>query len=258
MYYKLPSLSSSELLNAIRSLGVKSGSIVYSASSLASISHLQKPEATVLRALDEAVGPRGTLVMPAGCPDFRQRGYFDRESSPSASGILTEYFRRLKGVVRTFAPPFNTVCARGNKAAQIGGVESRTQFGSESVYQLLIDLNAWVVLLGCNFHDGVAHMHWLEERHNVPYREWRNHTGTVICNGVEMPRSFSHFTRIGRYTLNYKPLDTELRAAGCIRDAQVGLMSVAAFRLSDFVNVLDPWFGKNWQQMILEDQHGRA
>lgn len=257
MHYKLPSLSSAEILNAIQSLGIRPGSVVYSASSLASISHLQEPEKIAMRALDEAVGPHGNLVMPAGCPDFRQNGFFNRENSPSSSGILTEHFRRLQDVVRTFAPPFNTVCARGNKAAQIGNVESQTQFSSKSVYQLLIDLDTWVVLLGCNFHDGVAHMHWLEERHKVPYREWKNHTGTVICNGVATTRSFSHFTRLRRYTLNYKPLDTELRAAGCIRDTQIGLMKVTAFRLSDFVSVLDPWFKKNWQQMIVEEHNER-
>jgi aminoglycoside N3'-acetyltransferase len=130
-------------------------------------------------------------------------------------------------------------------------LSSATAFGPGSVFDHLIEIDATVLLIGCSFHDGVSHVHWLEERHDVPYRRWERFTGKVVVNGEVMTRSWPCHTRRPGVELHAGPVGRVLEAAGAVRTTTVGLTQIAAFSLRSFVEVLDPWFARNRDAMVV-------
>jgi aminoglycoside 3-N-acetyltransferase len=230
------------LVEALRGAGVRAGDVVYAASSLAALGAMEHPVETVLAALREAVGRGGTIVMPAFNFSFCQGEPFDREKTPSNAGVLSEAFRTLPGALRSWAPPFHSVAALGPEADRLAGLESVTSFGPESVFQALVDMDARHVLIGCGFHEGVAHFHWLEERHQVPYRYWKKFEGDVVLDGVARRRAFFMYARRLETRVQADALGERFEAAGHVRHATAGLCRIRAFGLGDFAAFFDPVF----------------
>ncbi|MFD7709615.1 AAC(3) family N-acetyltransferase [Streptomyces sp. NPDC059785] len=247
----LASITSDQILTTFRKVGVRTGDTVYVASSLAGFALLDSPVETVTTALRAAVGADGTLVMPSFHPGFRYAGFFDRELTPSKSGILSEAFRQAPGTRRTWDPPYNPVCVQGRAADAIARITSPTAFGPRSVFDHLIDIDATVLLIGCSFHDGVAHVHWLEERHDVPYRSWQRFTGDVVVDGECMERSWRCHVRRPGVELHAGVVGEVLESSGVVFEESIGLTRIAAFSLQNFVKVLDPWFARNKDAMVL-------
>ncbi|MEU6671554.1 AAC(3) family N-acetyltransferase [Streptomyces sp. NPDC046727] len=251
-----PEVGPADLERAFGEVGLTAGQVVYAGSSLAGLAYVERPEELVTGALDRVLGASGTLVMPSGGKSFRRDGIFDREHTPSGLGMLTEYFRRLPGTRRSFAPPFNPVCARGPLADELCAIESETSFGPDSVYEYMTRFDTQLLIIGCNFHDGISHMHCLEERHGAPFRRWKPHRGKLIVDGVPTEREFRHHTRIPTLEVSYAPLEDVLRQAGAMRYAQVGLCRIGAVSLKDFFDVLDPWYVRNRELLVTRRADG--
>ncbi len=231
-----------ELVEALRAAGVKPGEVLYVASSLAALGAMEDPRETVLSALREAVGPGGTICMPAFNFSFCQGEPFDRERTPSNAGLLSEAFRCMPGVARSWAPPFHSVAACGPEAGRLADLESVTSFGPGSVFQELYDINARHVLIGCGFHEGVAHFHWLEERHQVPYRYWKKFEGNVVLDGGASRRAFFMYARRMETRVHADALGDRFEETGLVRQATAGLCRIRAFGLKDFGAFFDPVF----------------
>ena len=73
----------------------------------------------VIRALQESVTESGILAMPgfSDCCDGGSGGVFDREHTPVEKkvGIIPEFFRQSKGVLRS-SHPTHSLCAWGREA----------------------------------------------------------------------------------------------------------------------------------------------
>lgn len=242
-----PRLTREALLQGLQSLGIAPGDVVYVASSMMALGQLQNPVEDTLWALRECVGPEGTLVMPAFNFSFCRGEAFDVAETPSDCGVLTEAFRRLPDARRSSSPPFHSVTAIGPLAEEICGRESITSFGSDSVFQYLVDIDAKHLLIGCGYHEGVAHFHWLEERHEVPYRYWKKFEGDLYAYGKATRRAYFMFVRRleERATLNADPLGMAFEQTGLVSTHQVGLSRLRAFRLRDFAAFGDPIFRDN-------------
>lgn len=245
-------VSYGDLERALSDLGIPAGSILYVTASLAGLVTMPQVAENTVRAVRALAGASGTMVIPSFSWDFCDRGHFDREHTPTHCGILAEAFRAAPGVRRTWSPPYHTVCASGPAASAITGIESRTSFGSDSVFQYLVDRRAWVLLIGCGFQDGAAHAHWLEETQGVPYRYYRPYTGTVTLNGRTRAATFHRYMRRAGIQLNARPLELALESAGAIRHATAGLTLCSAFSLADFARVLVPVFQDN--PLIMVDE----
>jgi len=238
-------VSREQFLAGLRSVGIVPGDLVYVASSLAGLGLMPDPVGDTLWALREAVGPAGTLVMPTFNFSFCEGAAFDRESTPSTCGVLTEAFRQQPGVVRTWAPPYHTVAVEGARASELGQIEALTSFGADSVFHALYNLGAKQLLIGAGYQEGVAHFHWLEERCQVPYRYWKKFEGEVVLNGQARHRAFFMFVRHLQYRNDANPLGLEFEQAGYVRTADVGVCRLRAFSLTDFRAFMEPRFIAN-------------
>ena len=93
------------LVRDVRALGVESGDILFIHSSYKSLGPVDGGAGTVVGVLEEAVGPDGLVLMPSfslvpGDKDLRAAKW-DRATTPSTVGWLTEYFRMMPGTARS-------------------------------------------------------------------------------------------------------------------------------------------------------------
>ena len=161
----------SSLVMDLLALGVRPGGVLLVHSSLRSLGPLPGRAETVIQALLEALGPSGTLLMPALSYDDvgAQSPFFDVKNTPSCVGALPEYFRTRPGTVRSVHPT-HSVCALGAQAEELLGRHhlSTTPCGPESPFALLPGVGGQILFLGCGLRPNTS-MHAIEERVVPPY-----------------------------------------------------------------------------------------
>lgn len=223
-----------DFVSAFEEAGVEPGQTVYAAASLAALGMMDRPEETIMNALWDVLGEEGTVVMPAFNFGFCNAEPFDREATPAQTGALAEWFRTREGTLRTWAPPFHSVVAAGRNAASLVDTESASSFGPASVFSRLVDEGAYHLLIGCGFHEGVAHVHWLEEQLAVPYRYWKKFEGDVYRNGNASRYAFFMMARRPDVRLDAGPLGEDFAGTGAIKASVAGLCRVRGFDLAGF------------------------
>jgi aminoglycoside 3-N-acetyltransferase len=113
-----PVLTKADIVRALRAAGVARGMTLVAHTSLSRFGYISGGPATVVDALLEAVGSRGTLLMPThsnsvlGAPPYR------REHSPARTGAIAETFRTRPGVTRSVHPT-HSVAGLGPAAADL-------------------------------------------------------------------------------------------------------------------------------------------
>jgi aminoglycoside 3-N-acetyltransferase len=152
-------------------LGVRSGSTLLVHSSLSSLGRVAGGPETVVEALLEALGPPGTLLMPALSYEsvHADQPLFDLHATPSCVGAIPEYFRTRPGTLRS-ASPTHSVCAVGRDAAALVADQhlDDTPVGPRSPFQRLRDVGGQLLFLGCGMRPNTS-MHGVEEVAGVPY-----------------------------------------------------------------------------------------
>jgi aminoglycoside 3-N-acetyltransferase len=105
-----------KLIADLKALGLISGMDVMVHSSLAKIGHVIGGADSVVDALLNVIGKRGTLVMPS----FNHRGaqVYNAQTTPTTNGAIPDRFWRRAGVVRSDHPT-HAVSAYGPKALEI-------------------------------------------------------------------------------------------------------------------------------------------
>jgi aminoglycoside 3-N-acetyltransferase len=157
----------SDLLNR----GLRRGGAVLVHSSLKSLGPLPGGPETVVRGLLEALGPEGTLLMPALSYRYvnAEAPYFDLRTTPSNIGALPEFFRLREGTIRSLNPT-HSVCGIGPLAEALLGSHrlDSTPCGANSPFRLLKERQGQILMLGCGLRPNTS-MHAIEELVEPPY-----------------------------------------------------------------------------------------
>lgn len=231
-----------DLLRSFRRVGVATGDTLYVASSMSGLGMMSNPMEDTISALCEAVGEDGTLVMPTFNFGFCEGAPFDVGQTPSTCGQLTEAFRTHPKVLRSCSPPYHSIAAWGRRARELSSIDSVTSFGPTSVFERMYQLNARCLLLGVGFESGVVHVHWLEERIGVPYRDWKAFESEVRLGGIVRKQRHLMYARRSdlNIALDAEPLGKVMDEAGCVQHDTVGLCNLQSFDLQDFARVVEP------------------
>ena len=113
---------SNRLVDDLLSLGVRPGGVLLVHSSYKSLGPLGGGPAEVIQGFQEALGARGTLLMPAlsYAAVTPEHPLFDVRSTPSCVGVIPETFRRAPGVLRSMHPT-HSVSGTGPQAGALLG-----------------------------------------------------------------------------------------------------------------------------------------
>jgi aminoglycoside 3-N-acetyltransferase len=232
----------SDLTRALRDLGVVPGDVLMVHSAFDRFRGFHGGPVDVVRALQEAVGPGGTLMMPTipfrGTALEYARGepVFDAGHTVSRMGLITEVFRRAPGVVRSLHPTHSVAAWGSGAAAIIAGHElAETPCGRLTPYGRLLDHDGKILLAGvppstmtfCYF---VAEE--LEPRLPVPVltqerypMRWKDGDGTVRVSQLRLfAPGIDH---------DLHPLFSELKRRGQWRERAVGRLRLMLVRARD-------------------------
>jgi aminoglycoside 3-N-acetyltransferase len=167
------------LTQELRALGLGDGMTVLMNASLRSLGHIEGGAATVVQAIQEVLGPAGTLVTPATTEENSDtsRAYlariagmspqqalafraampaFDPATTPASCGRIAEEIRTTPGAVRS-AHPQSSFAAIGAGARDLmAGHALECHHGKASPLGKLYEAEAWVLLLGVEYRTCTA------------------------------------------------------------------------------------------------------
>ncbi len=243
----------------LHALGVEPGMTLLVHSSMSAMGWVCGGAQAAIEALTAALGPDGTLAMPAfstGLTDPSNWEHppvpelwwqlirdtmpaFDKRVTPTRKmGAIAELFRTLPDVLRSDHPT-ESVAARGPRAPLLtDGHELTSPSGERSPLARLYDLDAFVLLLGVG-HASNSSMHLAEDRAEWPGKK-------VAACGVPMMVDGS------RKWVVYEALDhdsDDFERAGASFSAQrtgpVGCADALLFKQRDVVDFAVDWIERN-------------
>ncbi len=226
-------VTQSDIVEGLKSLGLTQGDTVFVHSSLSSFGYVEGGAETVVKAFLDVIGQDGTLAVPIF------RNYFwdgpdqvwDRENSPSLMGRISETVRTWEGSRKSYHAP-HPIAVIGKYAEDITERYNITDFSIDSPFARLLELDAWIVLIGVDYNSCTM-IHIVEERAEVPYRRWIDLTGTVIYDGVSQKKNYPFFARQPNVNYDFTPLGQSMESEGLVRTTFIGKSFVRAFRSRD-------------------------
>jgi aminoglycoside 3-N-acetyltransferase len=222
------SFSLDETRELFRKLGFSRNRVVWVQSSWNEFYNLAAKPSEVIELMLDMLGPGGTLVMPAFPIEQDPEKILEIDTAPSASGLVTEIFRRRPGVLRSVHLS-SSVCAHGPAADFLTRDHHRDVFpwGKKSPFCRLRDTEARLVCLGlgrfisnltplhaveCLLYDelpffrqiftGTVKYHWRRRNGESGEHEYRRRTGRI-----RLARYGRHFPADSYVELRLSSLD---------------------------------------------------
>ena len=222
-----------DIVNGLKELGLRTGDVVFVHSSLSSFGYVEGGAETVVQAFLEVLGSEGTLAAPIFSNYFqgRQDQVWDRDKSPSLMGRISETVRTWAGARRSHHAP-HPIAAVGSLAEDLTERYNETDFGPDSPFARLLELNAWVALVGVGY-GSCTMIHVVEESTEVKYRRWIPLSGTVIEGGVAAKKTFHFMKRYPGVGNDFRPLGKRLEDEGLVETGVIGKSTIRCFRSQD-------------------------
>jgi aminoglycoside 3-N-acetyltransferase len=235
-----------QVVSALQEVGITPGDglLVHSA-----LQFLGRPEGGVamyLAALQQMLGPGGTLAAPAFSFSFARGEPFDRGNTPSRGmGVFSEYVRLQQGAQRT-SHPLQSLALLGRHALELARRDTAGAFDPGSAFERLLELDFKLLLLGADIQ-AASMVHYSEQRAAVPYRYWKEFHGLWRDGDLAEGRTYRMYARDLDLdpTLVLQPIQAGLEAQGLWRQGSLGYGRVCACRLQDFVAVTDALLAAN-------------
>ncbi|GEP42491.1 DUF4910 domain-containing protein [Brevifollis gellanilyticus] len=242
-----------DLVQGLRAAGVVEGDTVFVHASLGRLGYPDRgrsmPDAcaAALDALREAVGARGTILVPTYTYSIGKGEVFDPALTCSTLGDFTEHVRMQLDALRSHDPML-AVSGIGPKAAELLSDLPRTCYGPGSIYDRLVDSGGKIVMIGLGLF-WATFRHYIEEKAGVPFRFRKLFTGVVRVDGVEARQTWTYSCapRQDNCAPNGVPLEKLARERGLCLSARVGRGEVCAIDCAEYTRLgleafaADPW-----------------
>ena len=159
----------------------------------------------LLDALQEAVGPEGTLMIRAFSWDFCKGLPFDVRTSKSRVGILGDVAMERAEFLRTRHPLYSWM-VWGRFQQELCALDQINAFGSGTPFEFLALHEGRQLRIGHTHVPGYTQMHHIEKLVDVPYRYEKYFDGDYTDGDGQTERR--------RYTMFVRRLDLD----ACVRD----------------------------------------
>ncbi len=223
-------ISVGQLTQQLQNLGVTPGAVLLVHCAFSKVKPIENGPEGLIAALQAAVGPTGTLVMPSMTDDDDRP--FDPRTTPCRHlGVVTNTFWQLPGVLRSDSP--HAFAARGAQAAWLTAPPPLdVPHGLNSPVGRVYELDGQVLLLGVG-HDDNTTIHLAEVLAGVRYRR-KKHV-TVIKDGQPARVEYGE---IDHCCQNFQLVDAWLEAAKLQYRGSVGHAEARLIRSRDIVRVV--------------------
>ena len=231
----------SSLLTDLRALGVEAGMTLLVHSSLSAVADWVVGGASaVILALEAAIGPEGTLVMPTQSGELSDPANWQHPPVPPhwwelirqemppfrpdltetrSMGRIPETFRKQDGVLRSNHP--QTSFAAWGKAAHVVTADHAldNELGESSPLAWIYDVGGHVLLLGVG-HDRNTSLHLAEYRAAYPGKRVITSSAPILVNGA---RQWVTFQGIDLDEADFPQIGAAFaETTGLVRQGKVG------------------------------------
>jgi aminoglycoside 3-N-acetyltransferase len=233
-----------ELEAKLRKLGIREGDAILMQSAFSDLNGFAGEALDVLDCVMRILGPDGHLFMVSmpytgSARSYLQEGKpFDVRRTPSQMGLLSELFRRRKGVVRS-ANPMHPVLAWGPKAAWlIDGHETLSySCGEDSPFERMLSLETKALLFDVDL-DVLTFTHYLEHafQDSAPTPVYASTSiEALIVDGTGKQRNVAlfPFAPEAMKLRNFGVLYDELIRRGLVQENRVGNTDLRSVHLRD-------------------------
>jgi aminoglycoside 3-N-acetyltransferase len=236
------------LLEGLRSLGIAEGDTLLVHSAVKPFSGFSGTPLDVIETLLRAVGPSGTVLMMSMPFDGLMADYaatkpvFDVLKTPSRMGLLTEVFRRRKGVVRSIHPT-HPVLAAGARAVELTASHERCSHpcGAGSPLEKFVAVDGKVLFLDVPFTTFTL-IHHIEDLvsgglpfplyNDEPYR-----MSVITAERQSLTVDVYGFSEEARKHRNPARVKQTFVRKGLVRRVRVGNSSLMIIRAQDAVRL---------------------
>lgn len=218
------------IIKDLRNIGVNEGDHLAVALSFKSIGYVKGGPDEFIDALMEAVGPNGTIMMPA----FTKPYYiFNYKSTPTYTGLVPEILRKHKDAKRS-KHPTNSVIAIGKLAKYL--TEGHNENSSAYMpYSRLAEVDGKVLCIGLG-DNLIAIRHEAQNLagllNKVPIRY-----STKYLNGSGSVKSFTR-KDVGGCVRRLPELVPVLRKKGLVKDGSIGLAKSILVPAREALNIM--------------------
>lgn len=223
------------LVKGFREIGVQEGDTLLVHSSYKSFGEVDGGPQTVIRALEAALGPEGTLIMPTFNFDFNKGAPWDVRTTPSKMGVLTELVRKDPRAKRVFHP-FYSFAILGKHAEMLGSLRYKSSYERNSVFGKLRDLDGKIMVIGLSYTNSMTFFHHIEQMEGVDYRFLKQFTGQVTDkNGHTYTDTFEMLVRdIDKGVITeVDPMGRLMEEAGIIKIHKIGEADVKLMKANE-------------------------
>ncbi len=248
-------------------LGIKRGDILLVHSSLSQLGWTVGGPVSVIDALLDVIGKKGTLIMPtfsAGNTDPSEwqnppvpKSWWSviREHTPAfhvdktptrGVGIIPETFRKYAGVIRSNHPD-SSFCAWGEQAKFITKDHSLdSDLGEGSPLARIYELDGKVLLLGVG-HSSNTSIHLAEFRSDYKEKYYKTQGSSILVNNK---RQWVQWEELNVITDDFEDLGHDFETKMAIVIKKVGLADARLFSQRHLVDFAIDWIRKNRTQKL--------
>lgn len=191
--------SKNDIINALRKVGIEKDDNVFIHSNIGFFGKLQGDNSKesywkiFKQAIFEVIGNEGTLIIPTFTYSFCWNKIFDKKSTISTTGLLSELVRNDPASYRSNDANFSVAAIGKNAKIFTNNIPSHS-FGANSFWERFLKVNGKV----CCFNVGMNYntfIHYVEKVLNVPYRYDKEFFGKSLIDGKLEEKKFVHFVR---------------------------------------------------------------
>ncbi len=231
-----------DIYHGLWDTGLHDGDVVLVHSAMRTLGRVRGGADTVVSALLEVIGERGTLVAPTFTfvHEVEDDPIIDPRSDPSEMGAITEAVRIHPQAVRSTAYR-HSFAAIGRRAGVITGVDpSLSVFDLRSCFGVMLALNTQILMLGMTYASCTS-LHFAEWLSEVPYRraipldvKVRKPDGTVV---PQVMTDYQPHTYTGTRRPDFNRLGRMLEERRLVGMAAVGNAAARRFAMRDLIDL---------------------
>lgn len=231
---------------ALKQIGIQRGDVVLVHSDLRalgkpdSIEHPRDILPFYLEILQNALGPEGTLAVPAYFYEYARHGIsFDVETSPVSLslGSFSRYLANLPHRVRS-CNPLQSIASIGKRAHELTGGDSLSGYGTTSPWHKLKIMGGKLLFIGVTIQP-MTYVHYIEQQYGVPHMYCKIFHTPVYRSGKLIPGHPISAVRYLDYDVTYDLtlFENELIRLSKLTIADVGEGSIRCGKAQDIFDV---------------------